>query len=72
MASFVPQLIKLLHAKNAEGVSLHAYCMMVAGFALWIAYGAMQGSWPIAASSAVNLILSAAILGLKYRIESKK
>ncbi len=71
MASFVPQLVKLLHAKNAEGISLHTYCVMVAGFMLWVAYGLMLGSWPIAASNTVNLILSATILALKYRTERK-
>lgn len=39
----------------------------VAGFALCIAYGALTQSWPIAASNAICLILSAVILALKWR-----
>ncbi len=69
MASFVPQLVKLVRERRADGVSLRTYLVMVAGFILWVAYGVMEKSWPIAASNTVNLILSATILGLKFRID---
>ena len=69
MASFVPQLVKLVRERQADGVSLRTYLVMVAGFVFWVAYGVLLGSWPIAGSNAVNLILSAAILILKFRFE---
>ena len=69
MASFVPQLVKIVRERQADGVSLRTYLVMVAGFILWVAYGVLEKSWPIAASNAVNLLLSAAILGLKFRME---
>ena len=72
MASFVPQLVKLLRERNAEGVSLRTYLVMVAGFTLWVAYGIGLGSWPIAASNTVNLFLAAAILALKFRSEQAR
>ena len=71
MASFVPQLLKMLREKHADGVSLRTYLVMVAGFVLWVAYGVGLGSWPIAASNAVNLVLSATILVLKFRFERR-
>jgi MtN3 and saliva related transmembrane protein len=67
MSSFVPQLIKIAREKRAEGVSLRTYLVTVTGFVLWIAYGVMLGSWPVAASNSVCLLLSAAILGLRWR-----
>ncbi len=67
MASFMPQLVKIVREKRAEGVSLNTYLLTVTGFVLWIAYGIMLGSWPVAASNAVNLVLSAAILLLRWR-----
>lgn len=67
MTSFVPQLTKIVRERDASSVSLKMYAVTVTGFSLWIAYGVMIGSWPIAASNAVCLALSAAILVLKWR-----
>jgi MtN3 and saliva related transmembrane protein len=67
MASFTPQLVKIAREKHAQGVSLGAYLMMVAGFSLWVVYGLLLRSWPVALSNAVNLALAAAILALKFR-----
>ncbi len=67
MASFVPQLVKIVREKRVEGVSLRTYLVMVAGFVLWTIYGVLENSWPIAASNTVNLILAAAILALRFR-----
>ncbi len=67
MASFTPQLIKIAREKQAEGVSLRTYVVNVVGFVLWIVYGVLLGSWPVAASNAVNLLLAGAILALRWR-----
>ena len=70
MSSFIPQIIKILRERDAESVSLRMYIVTVTGFCLWIAYGALQGSWPIWLSNAVNLSLAATILALKLRYGS--
>lgn len=67
MASFVPQIIKIWRERDAESVSLRMYAVTVTGFSLWIAYGVLSGSWPVAVSNAVCLALSATILVLKWR-----
>ena len=67
MASFVPQVVKIVREKRADGVALHTYMLTVTGFVLWIAYGVMLKSWPVAVSNAVNLALSSAILVLRWR-----
>ncbi len=67
MASFVPQILKILRERDAESVSLRMYIVTVTGFVLWTAYGVLLGSWPVWLSNTVNLALAAAILALKLR-----
>ena len=67
MTSFAPQLIKIWKEKDASTVSLRMYLVTVSGFVLWTAYGVMIGKWPIMASNAVCLAMSAAVLALKLR-----
>lgn len=67
MASFVPQIVKILRERDAASVSLHMYVVTVTGFVLWTSYGVLIGSWPIWLSNAVNLVLAATILALRAR-----
>jgi MtN3 and saliva related transmembrane protein len=48
------------------------YLVTVAGFALWVAYGVMLGSWPLVGSNLVCLALAAWILTLKFRFASRE
>ena len=70
MSSFVPQIAKIWRERDAQSVSLRMYLVTVTGFGLWIAYGLMNHSWPVALSNTVCLILSGAILGLKWRFSA--
>ena len=70
MASFLPQILKILRERHAESVSLRMYVVTVTGFVLWITFGVLKGSWPIWASNGVNLVLAATILVLKLRFGS--
>ena len=72
MASFAPQLVKIWREKHAQGVSLRAYFVMLAGFSLWVGYGLLLHSWPITVSNAVNLAMAAAILSLKFRYRERQ
>ena len=67
MTSFTPQIVKIWRERDASSVSLRMYVVTVTGFALWIAYGALTGSWPVIAANSVCLLLSAVILALKWR-----
>jgi len=71
MTSFVPQILKIWRERDAESVSLRMYAVTVTGFSLWIAYGVMIGSWPVIGSNVVCLILSGAILALKWRFSTR-
>lgn len=67
MTSFAPQIIKIWKERDATSVSLRTYAVTVTGFALWIAYGVLLGSWPVAASNTVCLIMAAAVLAMKLK-----
>ena len=72
MASFTPQIVKIWREKDAASVSLRMYVVTVTGFVLWIAYGVLIGSWPVAGSNTVCLALSGAILALKWRFRENR
>jgi MtN3 and saliva related transmembrane protein len=69
MISFVPQILKIVRERDASAVSLRMYVITVTGFCFWIAYGLLIGSWPVAGSNVVNLILSGAVLVLAWRLD---
>jgi MtN3 and saliva related transmembrane protein len=71
MTSFGPQILKIWRERDAASVSLRMYIVTVTGFSLWIAYGVLIGSWPVAASNFVCLLLSGAILVLKFRFRGR-
>lgn len=67
MSSFAPQIAKIWRERDASAVSLRMYVVTVTGFALWIAYGVLSGSWPVTAANTVCLGMSATILALKWK-----
>jgi MtN3 and saliva related transmembrane protein len=69
MTSFAPQVMKVWRERDAGAVSLRMYVVTVTGFSLWTAYGLAIGRWQIAASNAVCLAMSAAILVSKFRFD---
>jgi MtN3 and saliva related transmembrane protein len=69
MTSFVPQIVKILRERDASSVSLRMYWVTVTGFTLWTIYGLLTLSWPVAVSNLVCLLLSAAVLALKWRFD---
>ncbi len=67
MTSFIPQIAKIRRERDASSVSLKMYAVTVTGFSLWIVYGVLIGSWPVAGANLVCLALSGTILVLKWR-----
>ncbi len=63
--SFVPQVVQSYRTRDVSGISLGMYSMFVLGVALWLAYGLMQGAWPVIIANALTLLLALSILGLK-------
>lgn len=71
MTSFVPQIVKIWRDRDASEISLRMYLITVSGFSLWIGYGVLTHSWPVAVSNAICLALSGAILVLKWRFSRR-
>ena len=71
ITSFAPQIVKIWREKDAEAVSLRTYLVTVAGFSCWVAYGAMIRAWPVIASNTACLLMSGAVLALKWRYGRK-
>jgi MtN3 and saliva related transmembrane protein len=67
MASFVPQLVKIVRERDASSVSMRMYVVTVIGFGLWALYGLLLHSWPLILSNMISLALSGVILILKLR-----
>ena len=65
--SFLPQAWLTFRTRDVRGVSLGMYSVFTLGVALWLAYGWMQGAWPIVLANGVTLALAATILGMKLR-----
>lgn len=67
MASFIPQIFKIVRERDASSVSLRMYAVTTLGFICWTIYGALGGSWPVLLSNAVCLALAIVILTLRLR-----
>ncbi len=64
-AAFLPQAWKTFRTRDVSGISLTMYSLFTLGVALWLAYGVLQGAWPIIVANAITLALSCAVLAMK-------
>jgi MtN3 and saliva related transmembrane protein len=67
--SFLPQAIKTIRTKNTSGISMSMYAVFTTGTLLWLIYGIMLPSFPVALANGVTFILASIILvyKLKYK-----
>ena len=65
--SFIPQAWLSFRTGDVSGISLGMYACFTVGVALWLAYGAVLGAWPIVVANAITLVLAMAILLMKVR-----
>jgi MtN3 and saliva related transmembrane protein len=64
--AFVPQLLKIYASKSGKDVSARMFIIFSVGLALWLTYGILIRSAPVIIANVVTLVLSFAILGLKF------
>ena len=69
ITSFAPQILKIWKEKDASAVSLRTYGITVTGFACWTAYGILIKAWPVIVSNIACLLMSGAVLVMKWRFE---
>ena len=67
MLSFIPQIVKMVRERDAEGVSLKMYAVTIFGFCCWTTYGLLSNAWPVALSNAVCIALTVTIFILRLR-----
>jgi len=67
-ASFVPQVIKIVRERQTRGISLLMYILFTFGVGLWLAYGVLIGSAPVAIANAIALVLAGTVLVMKLRL----
>ena len=67
--SFLPQAIKTIQTKDTSGISLYMYMLFTAGTFLWLMYGFMSHSLPVAVANVITFIFASIILvyKLKYK-----
>ena len=65
--SFLPQAVKTIQTKDTSGISFSMYALFTIGTALWLMYGLMSGSWPVAVANAITLIFASIILIYKIK-----
>ena len=64
-SAFVPQVWLTWRTKDVSGISLGMYSVFTLGVALWLVYGLIQQSWPVAGANLITLALALMILGMK-------
>lgn len=64
---WAPQAVKIVREKRTEGISLITQSVFTFGVALWATYGALLNDRPLFLANIVTLVLSLAILVLKFR-----
>lgn len=67
VASFVPQVWKVLKTGDTAAISTRMYALTVTGFALWSMFGLLRLEWPIILTNSICFILSGFILIKKLR-----
>ena len=65
--SFLPQAVETIRTKNTSGISLSMYAIFTAGTLLWLIYGIMFPSLPVAIANAITLLFASIILGYKIK-----
>lgn len=64
--AFIPQVIKLWKERSARAISTAMYLIYSLSVILWLVYGVMINSIPLIIGEIITLILSVAILLMKY------
>jgi len=65
--SFLPQAVKTIQTKDTSGISLGMYALFTTGTLLWLVYGIMSGSLPVAVANSITFIFASIILIYKIR-----
>ncbi|MBG9378116.1 SemiSWEET transporter [Panacibacter sp. DH6] len=70
--AMLPQLIKVIKEKKAQGVSFGMVLVLIAGLATWVWYGILKEDYPIIFTNIFSLLvnITLCIFGYIYRNNS--
>jgi MtN3 and saliva related transmembrane protein len=70
--SLLPQLIKIIREKKADGISLGMFIVLLIGIGGWIWYGIEKQDYPIIITNGFSFTVNLLILifSLKYKAKS--
>jgi MtN3 and saliva related transmembrane protein len=63
--AFVPQVWHSWRTRDLGGISLRMYVFFTSGTLLWLIYGIVDDSWPVAIANAITLVFAGLVLVLK-------
>ena len=69
--SLLPQLVKMIKEKEGKDISAGMLIVLLAGLAVWVAYGIMKKDWPIIITNAFSFLVNSIIITLKFVYERK-
>ncbi len=71
-STLLPQLIKIIKEKNADGTSYGMLAVLFVGLLLWIIYGARKEDYIIIIANSFSLLVNiiVMVLAVKYRRRS--
>jgi MtN3 and saliva related transmembrane protein len=69
--SMLPQVIKTLKEKKAEGVSPLMLITLITGLALWVFYGTLKNDLPIMLTNGFSLLLNFFMLFLRWKYKER-
>lgn len=67
----IPQIVTTVKKKKAADVSPVMFLVLLAGNALWVYYGFLQGDVPVWATNLVSVTLDLVMLYLRFKFSSK-
>jgi len=65
IVGFVPQAWRIIKTRNTKDLATGMWICSTISFALWTAYGAFLGKWPIIIPNAICCVLAGFILTMK-------
>lgn len=65
--AFLPQVIKTWQSRSAGDISIGMLLLFSTGLVMWMAYGIAIGATPIIIANSVTLLLTFALLAMKWR-----
>lgn len=66
-AAYLPQAVKAWRTRSTRDLSLGMLAVLVAGIALWLAYGIGKSDPPLILANTITLTLAGALVALKLR-----